>query len=93
MRILKLPNLPNQKTWVDKDVIMLHACFEVLTKAVEEEKVHEHVCPIHHKDFAEEVKSLYVWWQIRKTVIFNEDEEEDDKMLLRLMKIRRALWT
>ena len=40
------------------------------------------------------MRFLYNWWKERKDK-FPTDEQiiEDDKMLIRLMKIRTALWT
>lgn len=40
--------------------------------------------------FDDEVRFLYKWWQTRKD---GDDDSQDDEMLIRLMKIRCALWT
>jgi len=92
MRILKINSLPSSKNWVDRDEIMLHACFQILQDCIEKEKVDTHCEYKNNKDFVDEVRFLYKWWKKRKQAI-HEDMDEDDKMLARLMKIRTALWT
>lgn len=99
MRILKIKSLPKSKTWVDRDTVMLHACFQILEDCVELEKVDEHVNYDAHKDFVDEVRFLYQWWQKRKIDEYISDIDdmeqmkEDEEMLIRLMKIRCQLWT
>jgi hypothetical protein len=91
MRQLKIKSLPNRKIWVDKDEEMLHACFQLLVDYIEEEKGDTHCCYETHKDFVDELRFLYDWWKVRS--IAETDSDEDDEMLIRLMKIRKALWT
>jgi hypothetical protein len=91
MRNLKIKSLPNSKEWVDRDIIMLHACFQILCDFMELEKGDEHVNYEFHKDFVDEVRFLYNWWGDRKER--DGMEGEDNEMLLRLMKIRECLWT
>lgn len=96
MRTLKIETLPPTKQWVDRDVIMLHACFQVLQDCVEKEKVDTHCNYKAHKTFVDEVRFLYKWWKKRKTkpsTLVDDQMKEDDEMLLRLMKIRTSLWT
>jgi hypothetical protein len=97
MRTLKIESLPNKKHWVDKDFIILHACFQILKDFVDEEKGNTHCNYDAHKSFVNEVNFLYNWWKERKNknVVENYDKQmkEDDKMLIRLMKIRTSLWT
>jgi hypothetical protein len=94
MRMLKIESLPPVKTWVDRDAIMLHSCFQILKDCIEKEHVDTHCNYEIHKDFVDEVRFLYHWWAKRSEVIWSDDRhEEDDEMLLRLMKIRRMLWT
>ena len=91
MRVLKINSLPTVKDWIDRDTIMLHACFQILEDCIEKENVDTNST---HKDFINEVKELNKWWQIRKRIIHTIDTiEEDDKMLSRLIKIRTCLWT
>ena len=95
MRVLKIHSLePASKKWRDRDVIMLHACFQILKDCVEKEHVDTHCNYEAHKDFVDEVRFLYNWWEKRsKNCSSDMQAGEDDAMLLRLMKIRTCLWT
>lgn len=93
MRTLKIDSLPNEKQWVDRDHIMLHACFQILQDCVEKENVDNHCDYEVHKDFVDEVKFLYKWWLNRKNDESFDNDDQDDEMLIRLMKIRLSLWT
>lgn len=94
MRKLKIESLSIKKEWIDRDEIMLHACFQILKDCVEKEKVDEQCDYEAHKDFVDEVRFLYDWWKERvKKVTTDKQMEEDDDMLIRLMKIRTSLWT
>lgn len=95
MRVLKIQSLePVSKGWRNRDEIMLHACFQILKDCVEKEHVDTHCNYETHKDFVDEVRFLYNWWEKRsKTCPSDEDGAEDDEMLFRLMKIRTCLWT
>ena len=94
MRILKIESLPSAKDWVDKDEVMLHSCFQLLKDCVEKEKVDTHCNYDAHKEFVDEVRFLYKWWKKRSKLGWADNQyEEDDAMLLRLMKIRTSLWT
>ncbi len=94
MRTLKIESLPTAKHWVDRDEIMLHACFQLLKDCVEEEKVDTHVNYERHKEFVDEVRALYKWWKKRAKKLRGPDNhDKDDAMLKRLMKIRTSLWT
>lgn len=95
MRILKIESLvPVAKAWRDRDTIMLHACFQILKDFIEKEKGDEHISYESHKDFVDELRFLYNWWLERsKRWGSDKQDEEDNEMLLRLMKIRLSLWT
>jgi len=94
MRFLKIESLPSAKVWIDADEIMLHSCFQILKNCVEKEKVDTHCNYKTHKKFVDEVRFLYEWWNKRlKSEHTYEQNEEDNAMLLRLMKIRTTLWT
>lgn len=93
MRILKIHSLPTAKEWLDRDIIMLHACFQLLQDCVEQEHVDTHCNYEAHKDFVDEVRFLYNWWIKRKDDDLFDNDEEDSEMLNRLMEIRLALWT
>ncbi len=91
MRYLKIKTLPTAKQWIDRDVIMLHACFQILQDAVEQEQVDTQCDYDAHKDVVDEIRYLYNWW-VKRPVDF-DDDEEDTQMLQRLMRIRNFLWT
>lgn len=94
MRTLKIESLPDSKVWKDADEIMLHACFQLLKDCVEQEKVDTKCNYEAHKEFVDEVRFLYNWWKIRVTKPNTINLiDEDDEMLIRLMKIRTGLWT
>lgn len=93
MRILKIDSLPNAKQWIDRDVIILHACFQLLQDCVKKENVDTHCNYKVHKDFVNEVRFLYEWWLKRKNDESFDNDDEDNEMLKRLMKIRQILWT
>lgn len=106
---MKNPEILNIKTlsgdWCDKDIIMLHACFQLLTDCIEDEKLFTgHVDwnnDEEHKKAKEELEFLYNWWIKRKNQdleaeindLEKEQYEEDNKMLIRLIKVRQYLWT
>ena len=64
MRYLKIQTL--EKGWYDKDQVLLHAAFQLLTDFVEQEKPNKivdwNVDELHRKAW-KEIKSLYNWWQ------------------------------
>lgn len=95
MRTLKIESLESKsKGWIDRDEIMLHSCFQILKDCVEKEHVDTHCNYDAHKEFVDEVRFLYNWWILRSQKIMTDEQmEEDDKMLMRLMVIRRSLWT
>ena len=96
MRLVKIDSLPTKaKRWVDRDEVMLHACFQILVDCVEKENVDTHCNYQAHKEFVDEVRFLYKWWKVRKDFYGNgiDYDAEDDEMLMRLMEIRTALWT
>ena len=91
MRHLKIDSLPNAKQWIDRDVVMLHACFQILQDCVEKENVDTHCNYESNKDSVDEIRFLYNWWVKRK---LNKDNDiQDAQMLDRLIKIRLFLWT
>jgi len=91
--------------WCDKDLVMLHACFQLLTDFVEQEKAKDIVDWTHNeetKSAGNEIDELYRWWKQR--VLMETDDsidpiwtegvyENDNDMLTRLIKIRKFLWT
>lgn len=91
MRILEINSLPSEQ-WIDRDFIMLHACFQILQDCVEEEKIDTDCNYEIHKELVDEIRFLYSWWLVRKEVVFRDDDE-DEVILNRLIKIRTSLWT
>lgn len=101
--ILKIKTLG--KDWSDKDVVMLHACFQLLTDCIEQEKLYERTDWNHNEEYKQakkEIDELYTWWKSRvKTELENlmnpslekDQYEEDNEMLIRLVKVRGYLWT
>ena len=95
MRILKIESLPQKdNNWVDAAEIMLHSCFQILKDCVENEHVDTHCNYESHKEFVDEVRFLYGWWLERMKLTQSMTHmDEDNLMLIRLMKIRNGLWT
>ena len=64
MRYLKINTLG--KGWYDKDEVLLHAAFQLLTDFIEQEKpdkiVDWNANKLHRKAW-KEIKSLYGWWK------------------------------
>ena len=90
--------------WCDKDIIILHACFQLLTDFVEQENaftghVNWHEDPAH-QSAKEEILQLYNWWTTRKILdsvdgindLEKDQYKEDSEMLIRLVNIRQFLW-
>jgi hypothetical protein len=93
---LKIDTL--DENWRDKDSVMLHACFQLLKDCVEKESLLD-----GHTDWAadekhclakKEIEELYDWWLSYTESDIPDDESFDieTKMLVRLVKIRWALW-
>jgi hypothetical protein len=94
MRKLEIKYLPDKsKAWIDRDIIMLFSCFQILEDYIIKENGLTHCDQEYHKDWIEEINTLYNWWNIRKENLYNKNDDEDDLMLERLIKIRRTLWT
>lgn len=98
MRLLKIHSLPNSKIWVDRDIIMLHACFQLLEDYIEKEDGLNHACAETYKALNAELSELNNWWRERKKTITNPstksfESQKDDEMLARLIKHRTFLWT
>lgn len=95
--LLKIESLNDD--WRDKDSILLHACFQLLKDFVEKEDLAlgntDWNADEKHRLAKAEIDELYKWW-----VSYTESDtpEEDsfeleNNMLIRLIKIRWALWT
>lgn len=95
MRHLKISSLPKSKEWIEYDCIMLHSCFQILKNFIEKDQGLTHCDYEHHKDYLDELKFLYDWWEIRKETYYSceLDDQIDQDMLIRLIKIRPGMWT
>jgi len=92
MRILKITTLPPAKeAWIDRDMIMLHACFQLLADFVEKEDGLNHCNYEAHKKDIDECKALYDWW--KNVYRIDMDYTIPQEYLERLVKIRYFLWT
>lgn len=57
--------------WYDTDTRMLHACFLLLVEFVEKEEAFKRVdweCDEKSEQIGQEIKDLYDWWKIRRSV-------------------------
>ncbi|MCF7512922.1 hypothetical protein L3V43_04805 [Pseudoalteromonas sp. L23] len=96
--ILKIDTL--NEGWRDKDSVMLHACFQLLSDCVEkEELLSGHTdwdADDKHRAAKKELEALYAWWQSHDEdgiPCSEEKYQEENQMLIRLIHIRWALWT
>lgn len=93
MRYLEIKTLISEKEgWVDRDMIMLHACFQILTDFVEKENGLKHSNYETYKDTIDELKGLYDWWKLNCNTIGIDSAIADEKLKL-LIKHRSFLWT
>ena len=87
------------KEWRDKDSVMLHACFQLLKDFVEIEDVlhmkNNWSADEAHVAVKSEIDDLYNWWASYSGIGMSDQEnyELENSMLIRLIKIRWALWT
>jgi hypothetical protein len=100
---LKIDTLSND--WCDKDIVILHACFQLLMNCIEKENLlNGHTDWNYNDEFKharKEIIELQNWWTERKQRVIDDtikelDEQqysEDNSMLMRLIDIRRFLWT
>ena len=94
-RKLKIKTLKN-KAWVDADIVLLHASFQILKDCVEKEDLFNHSLEYAQSASGKTAKELYDWWEVRskKTDSLNDKQyEEDTIQLIKLMTIRGGLWT
>jgi hypothetical protein len=91
--------------WCDKDVVMLHACFQLLTDCIEKENLltgnTDWNADEEHKKARKDIEELYQWWLDRKgksnSEKFNDLDRtqynENNEKLIKLIKVRQYLWT
>jgi len=90
--------------WCDKDIVMLHGCFQLLANFVEKEIAKETVDWEYNeptKNARKEMDELYHWWQQRinkeaegeyDPILNTEQYETDNQMLIRLIEVRKYMW-
>lgn len=67
MKILKIHSL--EKGWCDKDMVLLHAAFQILVDFMELEKPEEVIdwsWNQDHRTAWKEIKALYSWWKYKR---------------------------
>ncbi len=89
--------------WCDKDIVLLHGCFQLLVDCIEKEKLltghTDWDSDDEFKSAKIEIQALYDWWAKRladEEVLDELSEsqyEKENEMLIRLIKIRKYLWT
>ncbi len=95
--ILKIDSLSEE--WCDKDSVMLHACFQLLKDFIEKEDIqhsrNDWNADEKHIAAKSEIDELYNWWaSYSESGVPDEDSFElENSMLIRLIKVRWALWT
>jgi len=103
--LLKIDGLSDR--WCDKDHVLLHASFQLLTDFVEKEMMVQDYpdwnATEETKNARKEMEELYVWWQAWRTeritgtsTSFKEDHDnylQENEMLKRLIDIRMYMWT
>lgn len=93
MRNLSISTLPSVKeNWVDRDMMMLHACFQILMDFVEKEDGLNHCDYDSHKETIDVLRDLYLWWKNNHDTISIDDKVADENLML-LVKHRGFLWT
>ena len=96
MKTLKIESLTG---YCDRDIMILHASFQLLKDCVEKEDLFNHSRHYAKSRNGKIAKELYDWWLVRskevcpvQTLDF-DGYVEDTKQLIKLMKIRSGLWT
>ena len=95
--ILNIESLTEE--WRDKDSVMLHACFQLLKDFIEKEELEigntDWNADEKHRLAKAEIDELYDWWSAysESESMSNENYELENKMLIRLINVRWALWT
>jgi|APCry1669191860_1035381.scaffolds.fasta_scaffold40578_3 hypothetical protein len=95
MRKIEIESLPNKRSWVDADVLILHSSFQHLKDCVEKEGLFEHSPAYANTKEGLMAKELYDWWMKRKDIQDYSDKQytEDNQQLIKLINIRYTLWT
>ena len=96
MRILKIQTLNSvrEESWIDRNYLMFHTCFQILVDWVEKEDGLNHCNYIAHKETIDILRSLYDWW--KSIGDYNSDfenSEESQAKLVLLINNCMFLWT
>ena len=64
--VIRIKTLP--PTWQDRDRVLLHAAFQILTDFVDREHPFDHfdVMASNNRDDWEEILRLYAWWTVER---------------------------
>lgn len=96
-KLLKIKTL--KKGWHDKDEIILHACFQLLTDFMEKEKPGEWIdweSDEHHSHAWKEIQDLYDWWKNRRSArfdpLYDDETIEHPPFETRPVEGRDNLW-
>lgn len=96
------PRTLNYHGWCDRDVLLLHCCFEILCRFLEDECGTDGVIDWdfdeEHKQAMAGMRELYRWWKEDYPAIDDECHskekyEEVNKRLHQLINLRKYLWT
>lgn len=94
MRILKIETLPSVKeAWIDRDMMLLHASFQILVDCIDKENLLNHCNFETYKETIMSLMGLYNWWKIRTDSSYNDNQDEDTRKLTQLIELRSFLWT
>ena len=75
--VLRLRGLSPRSRWCDKDLVMLHACFQLLVDFLAQEKPQKIVDYTHdrrHREAWKELQALYRYWQVERPRAEREKE-------------------
>lgn len=87
--------------WCDKDIVMLHACFQLLCDCIEKEglfRLTDWTVDERHIQDKQAIEALYQWWLQRRDLDDAVDQqhpqyEQDNQKLIELIRLRHLLWT
>ena len=87
--------------WCDKDIVMLHACFQLLSDCIEKEglfRLTDWTVDEQHQQDKQTLEALHQWWLQRRDLDQSVDLQhpqyaEDSQKLTELIRIRHLLWT
>jgi hypothetical protein len=102
---LILNSIPKKNSWTDPEILMVHACFQILVNCVEKEGVFRSTgrkYELEGGDQSDEAKELqvklkelfklYRWWKSVGSKIPYDDKDFTEK-LTKLIVLRELLWT